>query len=446
MSFQNDLPLLAYMARKIRLDQGLTLENLKDENISVGTISNIENMEGNPSESKVLYLFKNLGINQEAVEELKQRELLEIEILQRKLECVENLLNDQDLTQAKELLSRYQPKEYHALFPYAYYLQALYAFAHHDIEKSQKLWNKTLDLCKKQILPAKQHLVAKCYNDLSTCCYQQNDLQGAIYYVQKGLDQFQAEAQNEIKYALICNQIFYLSKSGRIKEAYARIKQIWSSIHHIQSMRVKLLLYKSHCILLMKNNELDEAKQCCKDSIEITQRNLSQKSLLLDFLNILGSIYLKQRKYELALEYFYLVLDIDAERKSPRRHADAYTYLTSLYTTQNEWVKAQECMENALLIGREIQDDVRLAKILIISGICNKKQAQYEKAIPFFKEAITLCDKHEYLKRKCTAVYELAGCFDKIDNRREFSQWTEEFYFLQRKLGWTMKEDLYDIL
>jgi tetratricopeptide (TPR) repeat protein len=428
------------------LDQGLTLENLKDENISVGTISNIENMEGNPSESKVLYLFKNLEINPKTLEEIKQRELLEIETLRRKLECVENLLDDQDLTQAKELLSRYQPKEYHVLFPYAHYLQGLYAFALHDLEKAQKLWKKTLGLCKKQTLPAKQHLIAKCHNELSTCCYRQNDLQGAIYHVEKGLDQFQTEEQNEIKFALICNQIFYLNRAGRIKEAYALIKQIWVNIHQIQRMRVKLFLYKFHCVLLLKNNELENAEQCCKESIEITQRNLSQKSLLLDFLNILGSIYLKQGKYELALEYFYLVLELDAERKSPRRHADTYTYLTSLYTTQNEWVKAQECMEHALLIGREIQDDVRLVKILIISGICTKKQEQYEKAIPFFKEAVALCDKHEYLKQKCTAVYELAGCFDKIDHRREFSQWAEEFYFLQRKIGWTMEEDFYDIL
>ncbi|MCH5583573.1 tetratricopeptide repeat protein [Shimazuella sp. AN120528] len=444
MNFQNDLPLLAYMARKIRLDQGLTLENLKDENISVGTISNIENMEGNPSESKVYYLFEKLGYDREGVEELKRRELLEIETLRRKLECVESML-DQDLPQAKELLSRYRVKEYHALFPYSHYLQALYSFMRQDIERAQKLWNRTLDLCNKQILSVKQHLVAKCYNDLSACCYQQNELHKAIYYVEKGLKQFQEEEQHEIKYALICNYIFYLNQSGRIKEAYERIKQIWSSIHHIQSMRVKLHLYKSHCILLKKSNKLDEAEQCCKDSIEITQRNLSQKSLLLDFLNILGSIYLKKQNYELALEHFDLVLVLDAERKSPRRNADSYTYLTSLYTTQNKWTKAQECMEQALLIGREIQDDVRLAKILIVSGICMKKQELYEKAISYFKEAIALCDKHRYLKQKCTAVYELTGCFDKIDNRSEFSQWAEEFYFLQRKLGWKQEEDFYDI-
>jgi tetratricopeptide (TPR) repeat protein len=362
------------------------------------------------------------------------------------LECIESLLNDQDLTRAKDLLSQYQLKEYHTLFSYAHYLQALYAFMHQDTERAQKLWNKTLDLFKKQILPVKEHLIAKCYNDLSACCYQQNELQKAINYVENGLKQLQEEEQHEIKYALICNHIFYLYKSGHIKEAYTRIQQIWSSIHYIQSMRVKLLLYKSHCFLLMKNNALDEAEQCCKDSIEITQRNLSQKSLLLDFLNILGSIYLKQRKYEQALDHFHLILELDSDRKSPRRHADAYTCLISLYTIQGDWVKAQEWIENALLIGREIQDDFRLVKMLIVSGICMKKQEQYGKAIDCFKEAILLCDKHEYLERKYTAVYELTGCFDKINNRREFSQWAEELYFLQREIGLTLEEDLYDIL
>lgn len=446
MSFQNDLPLLAYLARKIRLDQGLTLENLKDENISMGTISHIENMEGNPSEAKVYYLIERLGYDREAVVELKRRELLEMETLRRKLECVESMLDDQDLLQAKELLNRYMPSEYHALFPYANYLKGLQAFARNDIERAKKLWNKSLELCKKQILTAKQHLIAKCHNELSTCCYRQNDLQEAIYHVEKGLEEFQTEEKNEIKYALICNHIFYLYRSGRIKESYAILKQVWSSIHQIQRMRVKLLLHRLHCILLMKNNELDEAEQCCKDSIEITQWNLSQKSLLLDFLNILGSIYLKQTKYEQALEYFYLVLYMDAERRSPRRQADTYTYLTSLYTMQKEWEKAQDCMKYALSIGREIKDDFRLVKILIVSGFCTKKQKQYDKAILFFKEAVELCNKHDYLKSKCTAVYELIGCFDKINNRKEFSQWTEEFYFLQRKLGGSLEADLYDII
>ncbi len=446
MSFQTDLPLLAYMAKKIRLDQGLTLENLKDEHISVGTISNIENMEGNPSESKVYHLFKNLGIDHEDVEECKQRELLEIETLRRKLECVENLLDNQDLTQAKKLLGQYQTKEYHVLYPYTLYLKAQYAFACHEIEKAQKLWKKALEMCYKQIFIVKQDLMAKCHNELSTCCYRQNNLNEAISHAERGLKHFQEHEQHEIKYALICNQVFYQSSAGRFEEAYVLIKQIWSSIHQIQSMKVKLHLFKSYCILLIQNNELDKAELCCKESIEITQRNLSQKSLLLDFLNILGSIYLKQKKYKQALEHFYLVLELDTERKSPRRHADAYTYLTSLYTTQKEWTQAQEYMKFALQLGKEINDDVRLVKILIVSGICMKKQEDYEEAIPYFKEAITLCDKHDYSKQKCTAVYELTACFDKIGNRSEFSHWAEEFYFLQSKLGWSMKEDLYDIL
>src|SRR5690606_33762406 len=105
------------------------------------------------------------------------------------------------------------PKEYHALFPYAYYLKGLYAFFLRDIERAQKLWIKALDLSKKQTFLAKQHLVSKCYNELSSCCYRQNDIIDAIHHVEKGLNQFQGE-ENEIKYALICNHIFYLNKSG----------------------------------------------------------------------------------------------------------------------------------------------------------------------------------------------------------------------------------------
>jgi tetratricopeptide (TPR) repeat protein len=443
MDFHNDMPLLAYIARKIRLDRGLSLENVKNKNISIGTISNIENMEGNPSKTKILYLFESLHISAEALEEIKHRELQEIETLRRKLECVEDLINDEDLEQAQKLLTRYRPKEYHALYPYIRYLQGLYYFELQQWGKARKIWQEVLIHCKKQTYVAKPNLIAKCYNELSTCCYEQNDLQEAIKYADEGLSQFLEEENDEIKYALIGNKILYLRKSERRKEAVKLIKQIWSSIGYIKSTIVKLLLYKSYCILLIENQELEEALHYCKESIDIIHRNASQKSLLLDFLNILGSIYLKQEQYGQALEHFNLVLDLDPNRKFSRRHAESYTYLTSLYTIQQNWGRAQECMEKALLIGREICDDFRFSKILMVVGICNQKQEQYENAIPFFKEAVTLCEKHEYIHRTCTAVYELAACYNKIGNKKEFSRWAEKFYLLQRKIGWKMEEDFY---
>jgi tetratricopeptide (TPR) repeat protein len=443
MDFAKDLPLLAYMARKIRLDRGLSLDNLRDQNISTGTISHIENMENNPSKSKVVYLFERLGISEDKLEEQMQRELQEIETLRRKLECVEDLIDDEELDHAKELLAQYQPKEYHALYPYAYYLKGLHQYGLQEWKKAQKIWNETLLLCKKQTFTAKSNLLAKCYNELSTCSYEQNSLQEAVRYADTGIQQFSNEDQNEIKYALIGNKILYLRKSEHRKEAVKLIKEIWSSIDHILSVRIRLLLYKSYCILLIENNELEEALLCCKESIEIIHRNVSQKNYLLDFLNILGNIHLQQEQYEQALEHFNLVLDLAQNKKYSRRHADAYTYLTSLYTTQNNWKSAQTCMDKALLIGREINDDFRLSKILMVTGICNKKQEQYDKAIPFFKEAVSLFKKHEYSKRTCSAVYELAGCYDKIGNRKEFSRWAEEFYLLQRKIGWKMEEGSY---
>ncbi|WP_028776434.1 helix-turn-helix domain-containing protein [Shimazuella kribbensis] len=445
MDLTYDLPLLAYIARKIRLDRGLSLENLKNEHISIGTISNIENMEGNPSKNKILHLFESLHISSESLENILQNELHEIETLRRKLECVEDLINDEDLEQAQKLLTRYRPKEHHALFPYSHYLQGLYHFELQEWEKALKIWKEVLLLCKKQTYVAKPNLVAKCYNELSTCCYEQNNLQEAIHYADEGLNQVSTVEQAEIKYALTGNKILYLRKSERKKEAVKLIKQIWSSIGYIQSTRVKLLLYKSYCILLIENNELEEALNYCKESIEIIHRNVSQKNLLLDFLNILGNIYLKQGKFEQAIEHFHLVLDLDSNRVFPRRHAESYTYLTSLYTTQKNWSKALDCMEKALLIGRKIHDDFRLSKILMVAGICYKKQEQYDKAIPFFVEAVILCKKHEYSKRACSAVYELAACYDKIGNKKEFSQWAEEFYLLQSQIGWKLEENFYVI-
>jgi tetratricopeptide (TPR) repeat protein len=393
----------------------------------------------------VLYLFQSLNISAEELEEIKQRELEEIETFRRKLECIEDLINNEELDQAKKLLSRYQPKEYHALFPYFHYLQGLYYYELRHWKKSQKIWEEMLLLCKKQAFTAKHDLLAKCYNRLSTCWYAQNNLQKALHYVEKGLKQYTTEEQDEIKFASIGNKILYLRKSERRKEAVKLIKEVWPSINQIQSIRVKLLHYKSYCILLLENQKLDEALHYCKESIKIAHRNMSQKNHLLDFLNVLGNIYLKLGNSKQASEHFHLVLDLDSDQKFQRRHAETYTHLTSLYTTQNDWVRAQEYMEKSLLIGREILDDYRLSKILMVAGMCSKKQERFDNAIIFFEEAVALCEKHEYSRGMCSAIYELTSCYDKIGNRKEFSRWAEEFYRLQRKIGWKMEENFYVI-
>lgn len=192
-----------------------------------------------------------------------------------------------------------------------------------------------------------------------------------------------------------------------------------ATIPQINSIPVVLDLYKYRSTILRERGDFEQAINICNEGIEIARRNRIQSKEYLELINILGSIYLKEKKFDLSLQRFEMVFKLDPDFNSPRRHLDAHTYLGMLYSYQNEWNSADYHLTKSIEIGRKVSDIFRLAKALIVQGGCLFNQQKFGEAVPYYQEAVDLSGSHGFKQRQFTALLKLTNCFVMMKKNEE---------------------------
>ncbi|MFC7443156.1 tetratricopeptide repeat protein [Laceyella putida] len=442
--FSHDL--VRYIIKKRRKKKNLRLEDLKDRNISIATISFIENGEQKVSQEKFHYLLTKLNIDPASLGHLVAQEEKKIEELRFQLDFIEALLDNNETTTVYDLLLRIHLEDFHPLAPHYHYLLGLVHFKKQDWPKAEHFFQRAILLCRHHSLNPQDNVIALCLKELSACAYHQNDLEQALSFVDQGLEAFREEkGRKEVRFVLLSNKILYLLRDAQTEQASHLLNQVWPQIQQIELTRVTLNLYKFRAILLRKSKMHEEAIACCKEGIRKGKRNLFL-SRTYDLLNVLGSIYLQQKEFEKAAYYFELVINNDQDMKFPRRHMDAHTYLAILHSSQQNWVKAKDHFDQAIELGKELNDAFRLTKAYIVRGNSLKNQQRYNDAIASYKQAIVLAQNHHYKSREAKALYLMAECYDKMKEEKEFTESTNCLFFLLKELNFKGDEDdIYEV-
>ncbi|MBA4601865.1 tetratricopeptide repeat protein [Thermoactinomyces mirandus] len=428
---QFDMNLISYIIRKERNERGFTQEYLSDKTVSDSTISDIENQKGNVKPQKIFHVLAKLGIYKEDLPNCIEEIEAALAELNFRLEFIKNLIDMGELEEAITRLNQISIKDYHPLAPFFYFLKASYFYRKKKWKKAEQNFLYAIHLFNQYKIKPKDNIIAMCYNGLSRCKYNQNDLGQALNYVNQGLDSYnESLGRNDIKYPLIGNKIFYLLSSSQNAEAFQLMNHVWPIIPQADLFHAVLDLYKFRAILLRKNKNYSEAIQCCEEGIRISYRKQIHTRTI-DLLLVLGSIRLKRKEFDKADEYFQMAICLDKNFDFPRRHMDAYIYLGILYFMQEDWPEADKYLNKAIQIGREIKDEFRLAKSLIVYGNCYLKQKQYEKAAPYYQEAADLAEDHGYKNHQITSYFKLAQCFGKLGKEEGFSEYIKKFFLLQ---------------
>ncbi|SEN02819.1 helix-turn-helix domain-containing protein [Lihuaxuella thermophila] len=430
---QLDKGIISYAVRKKRNEKGLTQEKLSDNTVSDSTISNLENQEANVKEDKIIHIFEKLGVPKEQIPHHIKEIQTEIESLQFKLEFIESLIEKGDLEGAFERINQISLEDYHPLAAYTFFLKGRYLYRNKEWDKAERQFLHAIKISQRNKIKHKDNILAMCYNELSRCRYNQNDLKEAVSYVDQGLNEVDESLEkNDIKYPLIINKIYYSLRSFQNDQAFQLLNEVWPLIPHIPQTQLILDLYKFRAILLRKSQNYSEAIQCCKEGIRLGYRKNPTRTM--DLLLILGSIHLKRNEFKEANEYFQMAVCLDKSFEFPRRHIDAYIYLSILYSAQEEWSEAYKYLNKAIEKGREIKDVFRLTKALLVRGNCHLKQQEYEKAASYFQEAADLSNEHGHRNHQRTAYFKMAQCFGKLGKVEEFSECTKKLFFLQHEI------------
>ncbi|MBA4544385.1 MULTISPECIES: helix-turn-helix domain-containing protein [Thermoactinomyces] len=436
-----DESIVRYILRKRRKEKNLRQEDISG--LSPATISNIERGRiEEVSRETILYYLGMLDLkNIDELTTLVNIEAEKIDNLASRLESIEAMIDDKNHDEADKLLTQIDIEKFHPLTPFVHFLKGRCFYERKEVDKAEENYHSAIRLCKQQKLEPRDNIVAICYNELSILCYNQNNINKALEYADKGLNEFnENKEKKDIKYALYNNKILCLLKRSETDMASQILNEVWPMIPEIDSIRVILNLYKFKSIILRQKRDYDTATQICKEGIEIARRNRNQNRHL-DLLNVLGSIYLLEKKYEKAEQHFMIVLESDPKQKYTRRLVDAHTYLGLLYTSQKQLELADYHLAKAIELGRNIHDIYRLTKALIVYGNYFLSQRKYEKAASFYEEAAELTEKYSYKHRQHTALLNLIHCLDIMKKEEATIKYLKKHYALQRDLKIQSEED-----
>ncbi|SMP32847.1 Tetratricopeptide repeat-containing protein [Laceyella tengchongensis] len=445
---------IRYVIRKRRIEElKKTMDDLTDHTISKGSISNIEKAKGNISPKTLEIYLNKLDLDEDRVLELAKEAEAEMEEIYQQLEAIETIIDNEDdhLGAAKELLSKMEFEDYHPLTPFISYLQGLIFYEEKEWEKAEKMFKYAIKLCKEKYNhKPKDNIIAACYCEIAKCYYVQHDIDQALVYVNLGLSEYdESKERKGVKYKLLGNKVLYLLKTSQNDEASRLLYNVWpevAKLDHSYDDYPILNIYKFRSIFLRNQKRYDDAIKCCDMGLKIARsRWKNRKTPYLDFLIIFGSIYLQLQEYEKAFDRFQLALYSDKKQKAPRRHVEAHTYLGIFFIAKKDWHQATHHLEEALRIGRENPDAFRMTKALTVRGNVHYFQNQFSEALPYYKEAAELAEKYGYKQRKYTALLKTADCFDKMNDKKQFRNYCEKLYYLQKELNIKSEDEIYEI-
>jgi tetratricopeptide (TPR) repeat protein len=240
--------------------------------------------------------------------------------------------------------------------PFVYYLKGRILFQQKEWENAKKQFHIAIENHKKFGINPMDNLLSVCYNELGSCSYHQNNQNEAIQYVESGLSHYNKNSKrSEIKYVLLGNKIFHLEKLGQSDQSIPLMNEVWPNLSLIDSTEIKLNLCRSRVISLRKCKQYQEAVECGKDGLYLARRD-HQYLRYYDLLIVTGSVYLLQKKLDLAYESFHTIFRMNKEMEYPRRHLDAHTYLSILHNYQKDLSQSKKLLEQALEIGNLSND------------------------------------------------------------------------------------------
>ncbi|MBA4494173.1 tetratricopeptide repeat protein [Paenactinomyces guangxiensis] len=436
--------IVRYVIRRVRKEKNLRQEDLSDNKMSYGTISNIERGVNNVDESIVLRYLAKLMLTQKKLKALVTEEQERIESLAFQLEYIESMFDHGKPKEAEKLLKQLSLERYHPLAPYFTYLEGRNLQAKKQFKKAKKQYEFAIRLHNQYKLFYRGNIVSICYNELSICSYTQNEIEKALDYVEKGLAACDENREGkEIKYPLMSNKILYLLNMYQYDAAKQILDELWTFIPQIRNIFTILNIYKFRAIILRKMKMYTEAIDVCREGIDIARRNQVQNRYL-DLINVLGSIYLLQAQLEKAMQCFDMVANYDRDQHFPRNLIDALTYLAIIHSHKKCWKDAEQSIEQALDIAKG-NSHYRLSKVLIVRGDILSAQNKFKEAIPFYQESEQIAEKNGFKRRQCTALLQLATCFGNMGLDSECSKCMVKLLNLKKELKLYSEDDIYAI-
>jgi tetratricopeptide (TPR) repeat protein len=382
------------LIRRIRKGKGVKLTELVDENLSISTLSRIEN-EQPVDDGKIKLLLDKLSITDEdikkSIEEMNQEESIKQFVSQAvETQIRQGVLSLQEFNDKIKLIRLPGLASY--LKGKRYLLKSNYqkAIKHYEdcIHSSEE------DYCQLSNVKSSSLL------DLSVIAYKKNNFSQALEYLDQGLKMFNLQGSRQhARYSIMYNQALIYEQLGQLDRADGAIALPWRYRMYIDDMRTRIQVYQLKASIIRQRKHYDKAAEILSQALDLANINdISDGAyyVLVD----LGKLAIEMQLFDYAERCFETALLLKKELKVAKT-ITAHMELSKLYSLQGDRKhKAKQHIQQAIKIAKRSRDMNKLIQAYIVSADIYEKENNQKEACLFYKKALELADMHNFEQYK----------------------------------------------
>ncbi|WP_044640536.1 helix-turn-helix domain-containing protein [Risungbinella massiliensis] len=383
--------------KKARLEQNMSQESLSDDNISTGTISNLERGLCKASPKKLKHLLGKLNLNYEnfITLEKKVNDLVEID-LETELLMIEQVLN----TKPDQAWKRLQLLDDN--HPWVCTFKGRACVLKRLWEKAISFFLKAIDIAKNNDKYKADNLLSLCYYELSRAAYYQNKVEQALELIETGITKFDHNGKRSyIYYHLLTSRIIYLRKQGKTMEAYKCLDDLKDQRAQIEFTSVSLSLINLEAELLNDLGQYQDAIKQLLHGLELA-RIETKPDKSFELFCTLGTSYLHLKQWLKAEGWFNEALYLKDEVRDDLVILP-YRKLGELYFQVNKMEDSLRSYQEAKQLCSKVDDMFSYCEICLELGDIFHSKGDEKKAIDYYDEAIEVSSKHQFYKLQLQA-------------------------------------------
>jgi tetratricopeptide (TPR) repeat protein len=319
-------------------------------------------------------------------------------------------------------------------------LKAEYYFLQGRMNEGKRNWVKAQEFFERAIryvdqFPVLQitNLQAGCYYGISRVLGKQGKLSHAIEAVKRGIDCFVDQGERKyLAYNLLLSHAIFLEKLNQNEEAFRIAQELRENKSFVSSTEAKTNLAQLQATLLNKFGLYDQSIQIAEEGV-ILARLDKLYDRTFELWTTQGESYRKQKSFANAKHCLKTALKIKERIQYRSLAITTYTQLGLLYLELNDNQKSQTILNEAVTLGEETKDNLRLMSALIALGDCYFHQKQLTKAQHYYEAALSIAKTHSYFQHKWDILMKLAATC-KNDNPDLYGKYVEQFHQLSIKL------------
>jgi tetratricopeptide (TPR) repeat protein/DNA-binding XRE family transcriptional regulator len=262
---------------------------------------------------------------------------------------------------------------------------------------------------------------------------KQSELKQALLAMKNGEICFNERGKrNYLKYSLLLSQAIYLEKLNQNEKAYRICEKLKKNSSLVASTESKTNHAQLQATLFNKFGLYDQAIEIAEEGILLARLDKLYDQTF-ELWTTQGESYRKKGSFANAKQCLKTALKLKENIQYLPLAISTYTQLGLLYLELKDIQKSQKTLKQAVVLGEETKDNLRLMSVLIALGDCYFQQEKLSTAQIQYENALSIAKTHSFTQHEWDILMKLAATY-KQDNPDLYGKYVEQFHQLSLKL------------